>query len=93
MESDGSVTVGLTVRGQELVGSVVHFRGPDARRRFRAHEPVVSLESSKWVGHLAMPADGEIVETNGAAVADPGLINRDPQGAGWLYRYRPLRGA
>ena len=88
-ESDGSVTIGMTDVGQRRTGPVVHWRGPTVGTVHRKGEPVVSLESEKWVGHLAMPFDGTIVATNEALYGDPSAINRDPFGHGWLYRARP----
>jgi glycine cleavage system H protein len=46
------------------------------------------LESTKSVSELYAPCDGEVIEVNEAVVADPGLINTDPFGAGWLFRLR-----
>ena len=88
-EPDGSVTVGMTDRGQRRAGRVVHWRGPAIGTVHRKGEAVVSLESEKWVGHLAMPLDGTIVGTNEALYGDPSAINHDPYGRGWFYRIRP----
>jgi glycine cleavage system H protein len=30
--------------------------------------------------------DGEVSETNGDLEDDPGLVNSDPYGAGWMFR-------
>jgi len=46
------------------------------------------VESSKWVGPVPCPVVGEIIEVNEAAVADPGIVNRDPYGAGWIAKVR-----
>jgi len=35
-----------------------------------------------------MPVDGEIVAVNDKLEADPGVVNTDPLGAGWLVRIR-----
>jgi glycine cleavage system H protein len=88
-EADGTYRVGLTEAAQQRAGVLAHYRGPAAGRAYRAGEPAVSLESEKWVGHLGLPVDGTVVASNPAAEADPTTINRDPYGAGWLYRMRP----
>jgi glycine cleavage system H protein len=49
---------------------------------------VGEIESTKSVGELFAPVDGEVVETNDAVVASPELVNSDPFGAGWLIRVR-----
>ncbi|HLY77565.1 MAG TPA: glycine cleavage system protein H [Thermoplasmata archaeon] len=88
-EPDGTYVMGLTEAAQRRAGPLAHYRGPVAGRAYRAGEPALSLESEKWVGHLGLPVDGQVVATNPAAEADPPVINRDPYGAGWLYRMRP----
>jgi glycine cleavage system H protein len=32
--------------------------------------------------------DGEIVEVNPALADNPGLVNEDPQGAGWFFKMK-----
>jgi glycine cleavage system H protein len=48
------------------------------------------IESAKWVGPFRSPLSGEVLETNaGQFATDPGIVNRDPFGAGWLVRLAP----
>ena len=47
---------------------------------------VGEIESTKSVGELFAPVDGEVVESNQAVVDDPTLVNSDPFGAGWLIK-------
>jgi glycine cleavage system H protein len=49
---------------------------------------VGEIESTKSVGELFAPLDGEVVEANDAVVDDPSLVNSDPFGAGWLVSVR-----
>jgi glycine cleavage system H protein len=90
-ESDETYLVGLTDAAQRRAGVLAHYRGPVPGRTYRAGEPALSLESEKWVGHLSLPVDGTVVETNRAAEAHPTTINQDPYGSGWLYRVRPSK--
>jgi glycine cleavage system H protein len=46
------------------------------------------IESTKSVGELYAPVDGEVVATNDAVVGQPELINQDAFGAGWLLKIR-----
>lgn len=85
---DGTVVLGLTEAAQQRAGPISHFRGPLPGRTYRAGEPALSLESEKWVGHLALPVEGTVVATNALAERDPSTINHDPYGAGWLFRMR-----
>ena len=85
----GTYVIGLTHAAQRRAGTIAHYRGPEVGRRYRKDESAVTLESDKWVGHLTLPVAGTVVETNETLAADPGAINREPYGAGWLYRMRP----
>jgi glycine cleavage system H protein len=46
------------------------------------------IESTKSVGELYAPMDGEIVEVNQSLPNSPETINQDPFGEGWLIKIR-----
>jgi glycine cleavage system H protein len=46
------------------------------------------IESVKSANDIYAPVAGEIVEVNGPLADDPGGINTDPYGEGWLFRIR-----
>jgi glycine cleavage system H protein len=46
------------------------------------------VESVKAVSELYTPVSGEIIEVNKAAVQEPGIVNDDPFGDGWLIRMK-----
>jgi glycine cleavage system H protein len=46
------------------------------------------IESTKSVGELYAPMDGEVVEANSALGNSPEAINQDPYGAGWLIKIK-----
>jgi glycine cleavage system H protein len=46
------------------------------------------IESTKSVGELYAPVDGEVVEVNNSVTASPELVNQDAFGAGWLIKVR-----
>jgi glycine cleavage system H protein len=45
-----------------------------------------SVEAVKTVSDLFLPVAGEVVEVNPALDENPGLVNSDPYGEGWLVR-------
>jgi glycine cleavage system H protein len=53
-----------------------------------AGEPCGEVESTKSVSDIYSPVDGEVTEVNNDVDDDPGLVNSDPYGAGWLMRVR-----
>lgn len=54
-----------------------------------ASTAVGSIESVKAVSELYMPISGKIVEVNQEVAQQPGLLNDDPQGEGWLMKVEP----
>ena len=92
-DDQGLVTVGITDHAQDALGDVVYVDLPEVGQTIAAGESFGEVESTKSVSDLYMPITGEIVETNGALEEDPGALNADPYGAGWLVRIRPEKTA
>jgi glycine cleavage system H protein len=83
----GSVaSVGITDHAQRALGDVVYVSPPAAGSRVSAGEPCGEVESTKSVSDLYSPVDGEVTEVNPELEDDPGLVNSDPYGAGWLFK-------
>ena len=86
---DGTVaSVGITDYAQQALGDVVYVSVPAAGAPVTAGEPCGEVESTKSVSDLYAPVDGEVIEANPDIDEDPGLVNTDPYGAGWLLRIR-----
>jgi glycine cleavage system H protein len=83
------VVVGLTDVAQNLAKGIISVTTKRAGRSLAKGKSVGTVESSKWVGPVPAPVGGEIVEVNEALVGDPGLLNRDPYGEGWIAKLRP----
>ncbi len=86
---DGSVTVGIDAVARHLAGTIVAVTPKRAGRAVPKGQSLATIESSKWVGPVPAPVGGEIVEVNEHARQNPGLVNDDPYGAGWLVKLRP----
>lgn len=86
---DGDVaTVGITAYAAEKLGDVVYVDLPKQGATIATGKVVGEIESTKSVGELFAPVDGEVVESNQAVVDDPTLVNSDPFGAGWLIKVK-----
>ena len=86
---DGTVaSVGITDYAQQALGDVVYVSVPAAGAAVTAGEPCGEVESTKSVSDLYSPVDGEVIEANPEIDDDPGLVNTDPYGAGWLLKIR-----
>ena len=87
-EADGTVTVGITAFAQQALGDVVFVQVPELGG-FDAGTEVSVLESVKAASSIGMPLDGEVVEVNSALDVNPELVNEDPLGEGWFFRFQP----
>jgi glycine cleavage system H protein len=86
---DGGIgTIGITDHAQKQLGEIVYLELPEAGHVYNANDEFGTVESVKAVSELFIPASGEVVEVNKAAVAEPGIINDDPFGDGWMIRVK-----
>ena len=91
---DGSVaSVGITDYAQNALGDVVYVSVPAPGTRVTAGQPCGEVESTKSVSDIYSPVNGEVAEVNSDVDEDPGLVNSDPYGAGWLMKVRLDDGA
>jgi glycine cleavage system H protein len=81
-----TATVGITDHAQEELTDIVHVELPKAGANLTAAQPAAVVESVKAASDIYSPIGGAVTEVNGALDADPGLVNRDPYGEGWLFR-------
>jgi len=84
-------TLGMTDPAQTRAGKLVAIRFKRPGTTVERGRALATIESGKWVGPFPAPFRCQIVETNQAGFdRDILLANRDPYGAGWLVRVRPL---
>jgi len=81
-------TVGITQYAADALGDVVYVELPTVGAALSSGAIVGEVESTKSVGELYAPLDGEVVEANAAVVDSPETINADPYGEGWLVKLR-----
>ena len=81
-------TIGITHYAQDSLGDIVFVELPKVRTEITAGKPFGTVESVKAVSELYTPVSGEVVDTNKGAVAEPGIVNDDPYGDGWLIKLK-----
>ena len=81
-----TLTIGITDYAAEKLGDVVYVDLPKAGTQITSGNVVGEIESTKSVGELFAPVDGEVVEANQAVIDAPELVNSDPFGEGWLIK-------
>jgi glycine cleavage system H protein len=81
-------SVGITEHAADALGDVVYVSPPAPGTKVTAGEPCGEIESTKSVSDLYSPVDGEVTDVNADIEDDPGQVNSDPYGAGWLFKVR-----
>ncbi|HET9186034.1 MAG TPA: glycine cleavage system protein GcvH [Solirubrobacterales bacterium] len=81
-------TFGITWFAQDSLGEVVFFEPPEVGSTVQKDSSYAEVESVKAVSDVVAPFSGEIVEVNEALSENPGTINEDPYGEGWLVKVR-----
>lgn len=93
LESDGTVTVGISDHAQEALGDLVFVEVPEVGKKFAAGAACAVVESVKAASDVYSPVAGEVVASNSALSATPELINSDPYGEGWILKLKPSNAA
>jgi len=79
--------VGITDHAQAELTDVVFVELPKLCT-VKAGQQVCVVESVKAASDIYTPVSGEITEVNNELTANPGLINTDPYGAGWIFKIK-----
>jgi glycine cleavage system H protein len=80
-----NVRVGITDHAQSELTDVVYVELPKMDRQVNAREAIAVVESVKAASDIYAPVKGTVVEVNKALETDPGLLNREPFGEGWIF--------
>ena len=88
LESDDTITVGITDFAQHQLGDLVFVELPEVDIEVSAGDEVIVVESVKTAADVYSPIGGKIIEINETLQSRPAMINEDPYGDGWLYRIK-----
>jgi glycine cleavage system H protein len=82
-------TIGLSELALETFGDIVYISIIEAGKPVERGQVIGSIEAAKMVDDLVAPINGEILAFNEEVQRNPGLVNADPYGGGWLVRVKP----
>ena len=86
---DGEIaTVGITKYAADALGEIVYVDLPKVGSSTTYMKICGEIESTKSVGELYAPMDGDVVEANSTLESAPETVNQDPFGAGWLVKIK-----
>jgi glycine cleavage system H protein len=89
LRMDGDVaTVGITPFAQERLGDLVFVELPSAGTKLSKGAVAATVESVKAASEVYAPVAGEVVSVNDKLTTEPGLVNAEPTGNGWLFKMK-----
>lgn len=83
------VVMGMTEYATAMAGEMVFVEVVGQGKKVQQDKAFMSVESGKWVGRVFATVSGQITAFNEELEFEPGLINRDPYGEGWLVKIKP----
>ncbi len=83
-----TLTLGLTKHAVDQLTDVTFVEIREAGTSFDAGDSIGEVESVKTSSDVYCAAAGEISEVNEKLGDNPGLLNEDPFGDGWLVKIR-----
>ncbi|WVW85040.1 glycine cleavage system H protein [Kwoniella bestiolae CBS 10118] len=81
-------TVGITDYAQKALGDVVFVELPGQGAEVAQGDSIGAVESVKAASDIYAPVSGVIEEINETLADQPGLLNKAPEGNGWLAKIK-----
>ncbi|MBT9449167.1 glycine cleavage system protein GcvH [Akkermansia glycaniphila] len=89
VDVDGDIaTIGISDHAQAELGDVVFVDLPEPGTSIAANDSIAVVESVKAASDVYSPVSGEIIEVNEELGNEPGAVNSDPYGNGWICKIR-----
>ena len=89
VESDGSVTVGISDHAQGQLGDLVYVELPAVGDAVELGNACAVVESVKAASDVYTPVSGKVLKVNEALADKPETINEDAFGEGWIFVVKP----
>lgn len=89
VESDGTITIGISDHAQDLLGDIVFVELPEVGQLVDAESDAAIVESVKAASDVYSPLSGEVIEVNSLLEDQPEIINSSPYEDGWFYKLNP----
>ncbi len=89
MEKSGVANVGLDDLLQHLTGEVKFYSLREPGDDIKKGDIMAEIKSNDKLLKIFSPISGKILKANAVLEDEPGIINEDPYGRGWLYKIKP----
>jgi glycine cleavage system H protein len=88
-KTDGdTVTIGITQTAADQLTDITFVSLPKVGTKVSAGRPMGEIESVKATSDLYSGVDGEVTAVNTELTTNPGLVNSDPFGKGWMIKIK-----
>jgi glycine cleavage system H protein len=92
IEND-TATVGITPFAQDKLGDLVFVELPGVGTKLDKGAVAATVESVKAASDVYAPVAGDVTAVNDRLAEEPGLVNVEPTGNGWLFKMKPANPA
>lgn len=89
IESDGTVTIGITDYAQNSLGDITYVQSPKVGATLKAGEVFGVVESVKAASDLYAPVAGTVTAVNTSLANTPEIVNQSAYGDGWMLKLKP----
>jgi len=86
--SGDTVTIGITQFAADELTDITFVQLPKVGTKVEANKRFGEIESVKASSDLYSGVAGTVSEVNAALSDNPGLVNRDPYGQGWMIKLK-----
>jgi glycine cleavage system H protein len=87
-----TATVGISDHAQQELTDIVYVELPAVGAEAVAGETICVVESVKTASDIYAPISGKVTAVNDALTKNPGLVNSDPYGEGWIFKLEVPQG-
>ena len=88
MANGDVVTIGITQFAADELTDITFVQLPKVGAKIEANKRFGEIESVKASSDLYSGVSGTVSEVNSALSDNPGLVNRDPYGQGWMVKLK-----
>ncbi len=83
-----SATIGISDYAQEQLGDIVYVELPAVGASFKKGDEIAVVESVKAASEIYAPVAMTVTEINTDLEGNPGQVNTDAMGQGWLIKVK-----
>jgi glycine cleavage system H protein len=87
------VTIGITQNAADELTDITYVKLPAVGTKLNAGSPWGEIESVKATSDLYSGVSGTVTAVNDELNANPGLVNSDPLGKGWMIKVKASNAA